>query len=145
MCSKKRTENFQLTLPEQKISNSLYSSIRLIDARFDNSSVGFIQRGLLNERVTLVTRQPLKEQVASAFTALTDSSAKQAELLLHIRHFSLAELANGTLNQKGYCYLRADLFAGNNGNYKMLAKFDSVVLLKAPDVTKDLLKTGAKC
>ncbi|HMI79755.1 MAG TPA: hypothetical protein VK484_13240 [Ferruginibacter sp.] len=59
---KKRTENFQFTLSGQKIQNSFYNSIRLIDARYDTASVGIIQRGVFNDRVTLVAKQPLGEQ-----------------------------------------------------------------------------------
>lgn len=140
---KKRTEDFQFTLPEQKTQNSLYNSIRFIDARYDTTSVGIIQRGLLNDRVMLITKQPLEEQVRSVFTALIDSSAKPGELVLHVRQFSLAEIT-GSFSEKGYCYLRANLYAGNNGRYKLLNKFDSVFVVKATDVTKDLLKTGSE-
>ena len=38
--------------------------------------------------------------------------------------------------------MRAELFAGNNGSYRMLSKFDSVIVVKSFDVTKGLLKTG---
>ena len=141
---KKRTEDFQLTLPEQKVHNSLYSSIRFIDARFDTTSIGIIQRGALNMGVKLVTRQPLKEQAKAAFIALTDSTAKAGELILHVRQFSLVEMAAGALGQKGYCYMRANLFASNDSSYRLLSSFDSVVVVKSSyDVTKDLLKTGS--
>lgn len=142
---KKRIEDFQLTLPDQKIQNSLYSSIRFIDARFDTASVGIIQRGALNMGVLLVTRIPLEEQAKTVFTALTDKTAKTGKFILHIRQFSLVELAAGVLGQQGYCYLRANLFAGNNGSYRMLNKFDSVIMVRSSyDVTKDLLKTGSE-
>jgi hypothetical protein len=146
ICAQKiRKDEFQITLPEQKIQNSLYSSIRFIDARYDTTSVGIIQRGALNLAVRLVTRQPLKEQAESTFMALTDSTAKAGELILMMRQFSLVEFAAGVLGQKGYCYIRADLFGGNNGSYKLLSSFDSVVVVKSQyDVTKELLKTGSE-
>ncbi|HMI79756.1 MAG TPA: hypothetical protein VK484_13245, partial [Ferruginibacter sp.] len=72
---------------------------------------------------------------------MTDSSATTGELVLHVRQFSLAEIT-GSFSEKGYCYVRAELFAGNNGSYRMLSKFDSVIVVKSFDVTKGLLKTG---
>jgi len=140
---KKRTENFQFSLPEQKIPNSLYSSIRFIDARYDTASVGIIQRGVFNEKVTLVAKQPLEEQIRSVLAALTDNSAKAGELVLHVRQFSLAEIT-GSFSEKGYCYVRAELFAGNNDSYRILSKFDSVIVVRSMDVTKGLLKTGSE-
>ena len=140
---KKRTEDFQLILPEQKIQNSLYNSIRFIDERYDTTLVGIIQRGLFNDRVMLVTKQPLQEQIRSVLTSLVDSTAKSGELILHVRQFSLSEIT-ASFSEKGYCYLKANLFAGNNGSYKLLNKFDSIVVVKATDVTKNLLKTGSE-
>jgi len=145
ICAQKRTEDFQLNLPEKKVQNSLYSSIRFIDARDDTALVGIINRGVLNNRVTLITKQPLKDQISSVFTALTDGSAKNGELVFHVRQFIMAEIHNGSLTGKGYCYMRANLFAGNNGIYRQLKSFDSVVAVKSTyDVTKDVLKTGSE-
>ena len=142
--AQKRTEAFQLTLPEQKIQQSLYNSFRFIDARYDTTSVGVIQRGALNMGKILVTDKPLAEQAKSVFTALTDSTTNNGELILHIRQFSMIEMAAGAFGQKGYCYLRANLFAGNNGSYRQLSKFDSVITVKSSyDITKDMLKTGS--
>lgn len=140
---KQLTEDFKLTLPQQKIPNSLYSSIKFIDARFDTASMGMIQRGLFNDKVILVAKQPLEKQVQSVFVALVDSLAKDGELVLHVRQFSLAEIT-GSFSERGYCYVRANLFAGKNGVYRLLDKFDSVIVVKAGDVTKKLLKTGGE-
>lgn len=145
ICAQKRTEDFQLNLPEKKINKSLYNSIRFIDGREDTALVGVINRGVLNDRVALITKQPFKDQVSSVFTALTDGSAKNGELVLHVRQFIMAEIHNGSLAGKGYCYMRANLFAGNNGIYRQLQSFDSVVAVKSTyDVTKDVLKTGSE-
>jgi hypothetical protein len=144
LCAQKqRTEDFQLALPEQKIQNSLYNSIRFIDARYDTALVGAIQRGVFNDKVMLVTSRPLEEQARSVLTALTDSSARPGELVLHVRQFSLAEIT-GSFSERGYCYVRANLFAASNGSYKMLSKFDSVIVIKGGDVTKGLLKAGSE-
>ncbi|MEO6252482.1 MAG: hypothetical protein ABIO79_04220 [Ferruginibacter sp.] len=138
-----RTEDFQFTMPEQKIPNSLYSSIRVIDARNDTTTVGIIQRGFLNDRVKLIPKLPLADQMSAVLSALTDGSAKAGELVLHVRQFTLAEIT-GSFSERGYCYVRAALFGGHDGSYRLLSKLDSVFVVKSADVTKGLLKTGSE-
>ncbi len=136
-----RKESFQFTVPEQKISNSLYNSLTCIDARYDTSSVGTIQRGIFNDRVKLITETPFSQQLTGILNSLIDSTARNGELVLIVRQFTLAEIT-GSFSEKGYCYIRADLFGGNAGSYKTLSRIDSVILVKSFDVTKGLLKTG---
>lgn len=139
-----RTQNFELTVPEKKISNSLYNKIRLIDARHDTSSVGIIQRGLLNEKVKLLPKSPLAQQLTDILSAMIDSSAGSGELLLQVRQFNLAEIT-GSFSETGYCYLRAGLFSHVNGNYQVLDRIDSVIVVKkGTDVTNSLLKKGSQ-
>lgn len=138
-------QDFKIILPERKIQNSLYNSIRIIDARPDTTSVGIVQRSFFNIWVRLVVKEPIKEQLQLVFQALTDSTTKGEELVLVMRQLGLVEFTAGLSGQKGYCYMRANLFAGNNGTYKKLSDFDSVVTVKSSyDVTKDLLKTGSE-
>lgn len=138
-------QDFKIILPERKIQNSLYNSIRIIDARPDTTFVGIVQRSFFNIWVRLVVKEPIKEQLQLVFQALTDSTTKGEELVLVMRQLGLVEFTAGLSGQKGYCYMRANLFAGNNGTYKKLSDFDSVVTVKSSyDVTKDLLKTGSE-
>jgi hypothetical protein len=73
--------------------------------------------------------------------ALIDETAKDGELLLLLRQFSLAEIT-GALSEKGYCYLRAVLFGPDNGQYLKLAAVDTVIVISSFDVTKALLRQG---
>lgn len=138
-----RTQNFAFNLPEQKVTNSLYNRISFIDSRFDTLSVGIIQRGLFNEKVKQIPKPSFSTQVNDVLNALIDSSAKDGELVLHIRQFNFAEITS-SFSERGYCYIRAELFSKNEGQYKILSRIDSVVIVKATDVTIQLLKKSSQ-
>lgn len=104
--------------------------------------MGVVQVGLLNKKVRVVPRTPLSAQFADVFYALTDASAKDGTLLLHLRQFSFAELT-GALSEKGYCHLRAGLYAKENDRYRFLEALDTVILVNAIDVTRALFRKGS--
>lgn len=138
-----RTRDFEITLPEQKVSNSLYNKITCIDGRYDTSFMGVVQLGLLNAKTKVVPRIPFPTQVENIMSSLVDSTAQQGELLLHLRQLSFAELT-GSFSEKGYCYFRADLYARNQEQYQKISSIDTVLLVKAVDVTKALFRRGSK-
>ena len=141
--SQSRTQNFQLALSDLKIQNSIYNSIKCLDSRYDTNSVGIVQRGIFNEKVKLIPKPSLNEQLINILNALIDSSAKQGELLFHFRQFNFAEIT-GTFSERGYCYIRAELFSNSLGRYKILGRMDSIILVKATDVTNPLLRKGSQ-
>jgi len=62
--------------------------------------------------------------------------------LLLLRQFSFAEVT-GSLSERGYVQFRAMLFANTSEGYKRLAAIDTVVLVKAVDVTKKMFRLGS--
>lgn len=137
-----RTRDFAITLPEQRISNSLYSRITVIDGRFDTSHMGVVQMGAFNARAKVIPVVPFPVQLQNVLQGLTDSSASAGELLLHLHQLSFAEVT-GAVSERGYYYFSADLYARNNDSYQMLGKIDTVVMIKAMDVTKALFRHGS--
>src|SRR5687768_10485031 len=125
-----KTEDFQISLPEEKITGSLYNSIQLLDIRNDTASLGIIQKGAFNKRVTVVAKTPLAIQFVNVVNAFTDNTAKSGELLLLLRQFNFAEVT-GAMSEKGYFQFRAILFAIENGKYNKLGAIDTVVLVKS--------------
>ncbi|MEI9807909.1 MAG: hypothetical protein WDO16_08595 [Bacteroidota bacterium] len=140
--AQKRTETLQIELPEQKIPGCLYSSVKLIDKRIDTTTYGIIQQGAFNRKVKVITEVPLDQQLTAVVNALIDNTAKNGELVLLLRQFSLAE-TTGALSEKGYCYLRVILFGSVNGLYQKLATVDTVITIGGLDVTKALLRQGS--
>src|ERR1700739_2441223 len=76
------TRNFELTLPDSVIHNSLYNSIELLDSRFDTTDFGFVQWGSFDKIAKLVLKSPLSGQIESILKSATDSTAKNGKLLL---------------------------------------------------------------
>jgi hypothetical protein len=139
-----KTHSFEISLPEKKVSNSLYNSIRLLDVREDTTQMGIVQKGAFNAKAKVVAAKPLVSQIAAVMNALIDSSAQDHELLFQLRQLSFAEIT-GAVSEKGYCYLRAALYSPEADKYKQLATIDTVILIKSSwDVTKPMFRNGSK-
>src|ERR1700743_257433 len=90
--AQKRTEEFELALPETKVTGSLYNSIILVDKRDDTSSLGIVQKGAFNAKAKVVAVTPLSDQLSKLVTALNDSTAKNGELVFLLQALSFAEI-----------------------------------------------------
>lgn len=126
-----------------RISGSLYSSIKLVDSRVDTSNMGIVQKGPMNANVKVKTKIPLSRQLDGYMTSLIDSSAKEGELLLQLRHILFCETTT-MYSETGYCYMKAILYAGKDvQTYSILSSIDTVILVKSLDVTRALLESGS--
>ncbi len=137
------TEPFSIAPPTEKIANSLYKTIRVVDVRPDPQNLGIVQLGAFNRKARVVTETPLADQVSGLLAALTDSTAQAGELFLLLRQLSFAEVT-GAMSERGYFQLRAILFAKKGDGFQKLDAIDTVVVIKAMDVTKGLLRQGTK-
>ena len=134
---------FSLAPADIKISNSLYNSIEFIDSRVDTTNFGIVQVGLMNNIAKVKPKTPLKFQLQDFLASVIDPTSEDNQLLFHLRHFVFAETTKA-LSEVGHCYIRAGLYAGNQEVYKNIAVIDTVVSIKAMDVTKPLLKAGSQ-
>ncbi|HTE10577.1 MAG TPA: hypothetical protein VK645_06395, partial [Chitinophagaceae bacterium] len=141
--SQHRTEDFNINLPEQKIAGSFYKTIRYLDARYDTTNMGIVQLGAFNKKAKVVPKIPFANQLTGVMNSLTDSTAKDGELLFQLRQFSFAEVTSA-MSEKGYCYLRATLFFKTGERYKKLHTIDTVILIKSMDVTGSLFRNGSR-
>src|SRR3954466_7098024 len=103
--------DFSIALPAQKVKNSLYNKIELMDSRYDTSFFGSVFLGGFMKPVVPVVR--MHQQMVNVMKALTDETAKDGELLLQFRKFSFGRYGSGQMSEKGYCYLKATLYAKN--------------------------------
>src|SRR4030095_15995724 len=99
--AQRTTEDFNITLPEQKVSNSLYKTISFLDSRTDTTNMGAVQLGAFNRQARVVPKVHISNQLVNVLNALNDSTAKDGELLFQLRQLSFAEIT-GALNEKGY-------------------------------------------
>ncbi|MEO6731828.1 MAG: hypothetical protein ABIN01_11485 [Ferruginibacter sp.] len=137
------TEDFEISLPEQKIENSFYRTIQCIDSRFDTTNMGIVQLGLFNRKTLVRPVIPFCTQLTSVMNALIDSTAKEGELLLQVRQLNFAEITAAT-SEKGYFHLNAILYSNSNGFYQKINSIDTVILIKAMDVTRAMFRRGSK-
>jgi hypothetical protein len=135
-------QDFTINLPAAKITNSLYKTVRLVDVRTDPQNLGIVQLGAFNRKARVVTEVPLSEQLSKVMAALTDSTAQEGELFLLLRQLSFAEVT-GAMSERGYCHFRAVLFAKKEDSFQKLDAIDTVVVIKAMDVTKATLRAGS--
>jgi len=141
--AQQRTEDFKINLPEQKIPGSFYKTISYLDARYDTTNMGIVQLGAFNKKAKVVPKIPFAGQLTGVMNSLTDSTAKDGELLFQLRQFSFAEVTSA-MSEKGYCYLRATLFSKTDERYKKLHAIDTLILIKSMDVTRSLFRNGSK-
>ncbi len=134
---------FNLEPVNIQISNSLYNSFEFVDTRVDTTNLGIVQVGITNNRAKVKPQVPLKHQLQNFFSSIIDSTSGNKQLLFQLRHFVFAETTKMT-SETGYCYMRAILYSGSQERYKKIAVIDTVVSVKAGDVTKSLLRTGSR-
>jgi hypothetical protein len=139
--AQKRTEDFQLKVPAQKITNSLYNKITILDSRNDTTNFGVVQLGVFNTKARVVPKVPLAIQLQQSLDSITNLNAGQGELLLQLRRYTLAEVTS-SVSERGYCFFRANLYSKENGVYKKLNSIDTIITFKAGDVTQKLLVKG---
>ncbi|MPQ47791.1 hypothetical protein GCQ56_12340 [Marinifilum sp. N1E240] len=137
------TKDFSITVPENKVSNSLYSKIELLDCRIDTSHLGVVQVGMLNRKAKVIPEVSLSSQLNDIMSEIIDSSALNGELLFQIRKLSFAEITKAT-SEKGYFYLRAVLYSKQGERYHKLSDIDTLSIVKGMDVTKKIFRTGSK-
>jgi hypothetical protein len=135
-----RVRFFEITSPKYKVQNSLYRTIGFLDSREDSSLIGVVNIGLLkNQEAKLILRSPVLPQLTKLVDSLTDSSAREGEVLFHLKDFYFSE----TMGSR-YCYLNAGLYAKEGSQYKKISFLDTVIIIKVSDVTKALLSEGNK-
>jgi len=138
-----KTEDFEVSLPEGKVSGSLYKTIQYIDSRYDTSFMGIVQLGAFNRKVRVVPETHLSVQLSNIVNTLHNGSAQDGELLFQLRQFNFAEITGAT-SEKGYCYLRASLYSKKQDQYFKLASIDTVIYIKSMDVTRALFRKASK-
>lgn len=138
---KRREEKYTIALPEQRVTGSRYNQLLFIDGRADTSNMGIVQLGAFNKKAFVVPAFPLDQQLHDIFNHLIDSSAAAGECVFLLRQFSFAEITKA-MSEKGYCYLRAALFAKTGNGYQKIGAVDTVVVVSSMDVTRPMFRRG---
>lgn len=135
-----KTEKFEITLPDTVVSNSLYNKIDYLDSRDDTTSFGFVQLGAFNRKANIVAKKNIKSNLAEVLNKMIDSSAKDGEVLFQLRSLRIHELT-GSFSEHGFCRFYAALYAHAGNSYYKVSDIDTLIIVKAADVTKKILRT----
>ncbi|WP_126652552.1 hypothetical protein [Chryseobacterium aureum] len=142
--SQKRTEPFTITLPGSKIAKSYYKTIKLIDKREDTTSLGIVQQGMLNAKAKVVPTSSISKQFQSILNSINGEDTEDGTMILYLKQLYFAEVT-ARLSEHGYCYFQGFLFSENNdGTYSLMDQIDTVIDIKATDVTKKTLEKGSE-
>lgn len=142
--AQKRTEDFQISIPENRSIKSDFKTIKLIDARPDTTNVGIVQKGAFNAKALVIPTTPLANQFQNLLEKTISKDSDNAELLLYLKQFYFAEVT-GMMSEKGYCYFQAYLFSKNDeGRFQLRDEIDSVIVHSSMDVTKATMKKGSE-
>lgn len=131
---------FFFMYPLQKVSNSLYNKVSLIDLRHDTTSLGKMEKGVSGNNTVVTTPLPISVQLRNILTASTDKTSKAGELLLQLRHFSFSELPVG--DEKAYFHIQALLYAKQSDGYHKLDGIDSIMVVKNKNAATSILDTS---
>jgi hypothetical protein len=135
-------EEFKLRKSQFKISNSKYNSICFVDSRINTCSMGIVQVGLGNNRAKVITKIPLSLQLTNFLNSVIDSTSQNDTLLFQLRNILFAETTTMT-SEKGYFYFQANLFTKKQNKYKKIGYLDTMITVKALDVTNRLFKEAS--
>jgi len=105
--------------------------------------MGFVQTSMFNKYTPIVTGKPLSEQFHSLFQSLIDSAAQKKTLLLQLRNLRFREETKAT-SERGFCNIRISLYEEKDGAYHFINTIDTIINVKAMDVTGKLLKTTSE-
>lgn len=142
--SQKRTEDFSISFPDQKLEKSYYKTIQLIDNRTDTTSLGIVQKGAFNAKAKVVPTTSLAGQFQNLLNHINDNNVEDGTIVIYLKQLYFAEVT-GAFSEHGYCYFQAFLFAKNDdGTYSYLDKIDSVIDHSSMDVTKATMKKGSE-
>jgi hypothetical protein len=112
-----------------------------MDSRPNPEFMGIVQLGGMNRKVYVKPARPLAEQFTDFMEAMIDSTAGQGTILFQLRQLSFAEITAG-ISEKGYCYMRAELYAREGDRYAALQTLDTVMTVSGVDVTKPMFRAA---
>ncbi len=139
VCAQAQTE-YKLEPLGSPLENSNYNHLTVIDDRI-NPYLGFIQTGAFNKYRSLEDEMPLKQQMEEAFLTSIGKDSKNGDMILYLRNFSFAEVTKA-FSESGYFAFAADIYGSNESGFSLLQKIDTVLEVRAMDVSKKMLEKG---
>ena len=136
-------EYFHFPLPEKKVQNSLYNSITFLDSRYDTLNFGRVYSQHYKRKVPLVPSVDMATQLNWLLHFVTDTSAKNDELIFQLLKLEFVELG-GEIPAYGYCPIRAFLYSKKGNSYSCLARLDTFLIANVYEDGKEITPSLVK-
>ncbi|NDV79082.1 hypothetical protein D0T57_08865 [Dysgonomonas sp. 511] len=133
---------FEIKIPEIKVRDCPYNKFQIIDSQANPEDLGFVQTGMLNKYTPVTAKVPLTEQLQVFFDSVIDNDAQSGSLVVQLRNIKFSEQTKST-SEKGFCKIRMSLFEEKGGMLHFVSTIDTLVEVKAMDVTGKLLKEAS--
>jgi hypothetical protein len=124
--AQKVVEEFDIDLPSVKAEGSLYNKVLFADSREDSAYLGIVVKGVLKDKLLVMPKRPLAEQIKDVVEVLTDRSSGKGTILFQLRQLKFVEYA-GITSDRGYFNLKASLYAQQGERYRKIKTIDTVV------------------
>lgn len=137
------TKPFELTTPpDLVVNNSRYNKIEFLDSRSFTDYLGFVQTSIFNFMTPVVEIPSLEKQLANVFQEITNNTAQKGTLLFQLRRLYFSEITKSA-SETGYCHIRYNLYEKKDDRYYFINTLDTLVMVKAMDVTGKLLNRAS--
>lgn len=137
------TKAFELITPTNlMVDTSLYNKIEFIDSRSFNDYLGFVQTSIFNYQTPVVEETSLEKQLKNVFQQITTQNAQKRTLLFQLRRLYFSEITKSA-SETGYCHIRYNLYEKKDNRYYFISMLDTLVTVKAIDVTSKLLNKAS--
>ncbi len=141
--AQERVKYFEMDYRGKKVENSLYNSIKFLDSREDTSNMGIVRIGALNKEAFVKVNGGLSKELSELLLRVNGETVQSRELLFQLRRLKFVEKTDNK-KEYGYCFFRANLFAGSPQAYNLVAAIDTFIMVDSKDVTNLLLEETNK-
>lgn len=125
-----------------------FRNVIVLDQRPDTlGTIGYVKLGLSNRPVKVETADPLGQEIAAYYRALSAKATSNSgkDLVVVIHDLMATEDGMGLTKEFAFFRYRAEYFTGKDDAYTSLGMIDTTVEIGGFDVTQKLLRSVDAC
>lgn len=120
-------------IPDSTLSGLNFSCLKVIDARDNKASIGFVSRGFSKNDTKIIFPKEFKDYLEITFEKILPKKEENAELVLIFRNLIVSENI-GTMNQYAYCNVEIEFARQTDTTLYSLGIFHSNISEKGNNV-----------
>lgn len=133
---------FSIPRPQAPAPASRFGHLLFQDIRPDTTDLGRVVESLMNFHETVLPRPSLDTQLRQVLQVLRDGRGGDT-LLFQLRAFQFVEQPARLFGSRGWCFLRASLYAADANGFAPLATLDTVLLVEGKNASPVLQRDAA--